>query len=75
MNLKAYISSTINLALQHFPSDNHERAWKCKYEPGILHTRTMTFLAARIMQSALFLMLNIETYQLSESYLEEKQQE
>ena len=49
------------LAMRRFPSAIHEKAWK-KHEPKIYYTRTMMFLAARILQSALFQSIGAETY-------------
>ena len=61
----------LSMALQSFPSAIHEKAWK-KFEPKVLYTRTMMFLAARILQSMLFLIIGAETYQVSERYLTTK---
>ena len=71
IRLRDKLNMVLSLALQSFPSAIHERAWK-KFEPKVLYTRTMMFLAARILQSTLFLIIGAETYQVSERYLTTK---
>ena len=68
------MNTALKLVQCRFPSVTHEKAWK-KFEPEVLYTRTMMFLTVRILQSALFLAIGAETYQLSEKYLNQKEQE